>query len=176
LSQAVAHLRRAAQLAPDDSAVHLHLGRALARLGRTEEASDELKLAQRQNQQARDLIRAKALNNEGNRLLQTGDLDSGLKKLEEAVELAPGDPLCQYNYGVALLLANKVDEALEHLRTAIRLDPAQGNAYYYIGRAAILKQDWPAAIEALEHAVRLNPADDAAQRALAEARQRAQRR
>src|SRR5205085_9709364 len=90
LSQAVAHLGKAAQLAPDDSAVHLHLGRALARLGRTEEASDALKLARGQNERARDLIRAKALNNEGNRLLQSGVLDGGLKKLEEAIALAPG--------------------------------------------------------------------------------------
>ena len=38
--------------------------------------------------------------------------------------------------------------------------------------AEVLKQDWRAAVDSLENAVRLNPGDDAAQRALAEARQR----
>jgi len=174
LDRAIAQLRKAAELAPDDSAAHFQLGRALTKLGRSEEAAAELKMAQRQNQQSRDLIRAKALNNEGNGLLQTGDLEGGLEKLEQAVALAAGDAVCQYNYGVALLLANHVDEALDHFLTAVRLDPAQGNGYYYIGKAQMLKRDWRAAVEALEHAIQLNPGDDAAGHALAEARQQMQ--
>ncbi len=111
LDQALLHLRRAAELTPDDPALHVHLGRALAKLGRKEESLAELKMAERQDQASRDLVRAKALNNEGNQLLQAGDLGGGLRKLEDAVTLAAEDAVCQYNYGVALLLANRVDEA-----------------------------------------------------------------
>jgi cyclic beta-1,2-glucan synthetase len=88
-------------------------------------------------------------------LLQAGDLEGGLHKLAEAATLAPGDAVCQYNYGVGLLLASKIDEGIDRLRSAIRLDPSQGNAYYYVGRAQILKRNWSAAIQALEQALRL---------------------
>jgi tetratricopeptide (TPR) repeat protein len=154
---------------PEDSAVHYNLGRALGKAGRPEEAASELKLAQQQNDRARDTIRAKALNNEGNKLLESGQVQEALGRLREAVTLDPDDPISQYNYGVALLLANNADQAIEHFRATLRLKAEQPNAYYYLGRALMLKMAWPAAADALRQAVRLNPSDDAARKALAEA-------
>jgi len=171
----VGALRKAAEVLHEDAAVHYNLGRALTKLGRTQEAAAELRIAQEQNRRSRDSIRAKSLNNEGNQLLQAGDLQQGLERLAAAVALAPNDPVSRYNYGVALLLANRLDESVEQLRESITLNPNQANANYYLGRARILKGEWTAAVEALENAVRLNPADRSAQTALVEAKKHAER-
>ena len=56
-------------------------GRVLAKLGRKEEAASELSIAEGQDRKSRDAIRAKSLNNEGNQLLQSGDLKQGLDRL-----------------------------------------------------------------------------------------------
>jgi Flp pilus assembly protein TadD len=168
----VAALRQASKILPEDSAVHYNLGRALARLGRKQESASELSIAEEQNRKSRDAIRAKSLNNEGNKLLQSGDLKQGLERLASAVSLAPDDPISRYNYGVALLLANRVDEGIEQLRDSISLDRNQGNAHYYLGRALMLKAEWNSAIDSLTEAVRLNPADQSAHAALQDARKR----
>jgi Flp pilus assembly protein TadD len=168
----VAALRQASKILPEDSAVHYNLGRALAKLGRKDEAASELSIAEEQNRKSRDAIRAKSLNNEGNKLLQAGHLKQGLERLASAVSLAPDDPVSRYNYGVGLLLANQLDESIEQLRKSISIDPNQANAHYYLGRALMLKAEWNSAIDSLTEAVRLNPADRSAQTALQEARKR----
>jgi predicted Zn-dependent protease len=93
-----------------------------------------------------------------------------VQKLAAAVELAPGDPISRYNYGVALLLANRVDSGIAQLQKSLDLNPRQADAYYYLGRAWMLKNDWNAAVAALEQALSLSPSDQQAQTALATVR------
>jgi Flp pilus assembly protein TadD len=171
----VSELRKAAEVLTNDPSVHYNLGRALAKLGRKEEAASELSIAEGQDRRSRESIRAKSLNNEGNQLLKAGDLQRGLERLESAVALAPDDPVSRYNYGVALLLANRLDESVEELRKSIALNPDQANAHYYLGRAWMLKSEWSSAIESLENALRLNSSDQAARTALLEAKKHSER-
>jgi Flp pilus assembly protein TadD len=173
--ESVSELRKSAAVLVKDPAVHYNLGRALTKLGRKEEAASELSIAEELDRRSRESIRAKSLNNEGTQLLQAGDLQRGLERLEKAVALAPDDPVSRYNYGVALLVANRLDESIEELRKSITLNPDQANAHYYLGRARMLKREWPSAIDELENAVRLNPSDRSARTALLEAKKHAER-
>ena len=170
--QALDQLRAACTELPADAAAHYNLGRALQKAGRSEDADVELRIADGINAKEKALIRAKALNNEGNELVRSGKLSDGEKKLREATELAPEDAISQYNYGVVLLLQNRLAEGIGHLRASLALNSAQPNAYYYLGRALLAAGDVGSAVEALENARRLAPHDAEIAKVLEDARAR----
>jgi Flp pilus assembly protein TadD len=171
-AEAIQQLELACAALPADAAAHYNLGRALQKAGRGEDAASELKIAAGINAKDKALIRAKALNNQGNELVRAGKTAEGEDRLREAAELAPQDAISQYNYGVVLLLNGKLDLGIDRLRASLAIQPEQPNAYYYLGRALLSKGDAAAAVQSLESAQRLAPKDAAIAKALENAHAR----
>jgi Ca-activated chloride channel family protein len=78
--------------------------------------------------------------------------------LGSALELAPADPLVQYNAGTASLL-DAGSEAVALLQAAAEAAPGslRPSAYYNLGNALLAGQDPAAAIDAYKQSLRLSP-------------------
>jgi protein O-GlcNAc transferase len=167
LDEAVAELRRAADLLPGDAAAHYNFGRVLRKTGQLQEAAVELNKARELNDKAQDAILAKTYNNTATKLLQQGRFGDAVAKLQEALLLDPESAAVHYNYGVALLETNQVEKAITELKAALSLNADQPDAYYYLGRASWAKGQPNSAAENLAQALKLNPGDARAHNARA---------
>jgi tetratricopeptide (TPR) repeat protein len=91
---------------------------------------------------------------------EQGELEPAGEAFDEALGLAPGDPLARFNAGTASLL--RADErAVPLLEAAAEaatgaLEPL---AYYNLGNAHLAGQSFAAAIEAYKESLRLEPAN-----------------
>jgi tetratricopeptide (TPR) repeat protein len=138
LGSALSELRRA--LAVDGSAeVQLEYGRALAALGRDEEALSALA-------QAREIPEASV--ERGRILLRRGDLESAAKELATATTSLP-------THAEAFLLLGQAEDRLGHVtraeaawKSAVRLAPTSAESRYRLGR---LEMDHGQAAQALPH-------------------------
>src|SRR5581483_839633 len=166
LDEAIAELRRAAELLPADPRTRIMLGQMLERAGASEEAARQLAAGRKGTERQRNRELAKTYNNQGTELLQRGELDAAAAKLKQAIDLNPQDPLAHYNYGLASLLSGKLDQAIAHFESAVQLAPADPDTHYYLGRARLLRKEYAAAVAELQSAVKLNPADARAYNAL----------
>ena len=93
--------------------------------------------------------------------LYRGQLDSGQKKLEEAIRLDPNLPAAQESMGLLLFRQDKRYEAERFFSRAVALDSKSALAYYYHAMLLMSQgadaEEMAEAKAALEKAVALNP-------------------
>jgi tetratricopeptide (TPR) repeat protein len=183
---ALEELSRAAELAPDDLAIGLQLGKALAGAGRDSEAipvfqrliashpesldiNYELALALQRSGQAEAAIpllekvvaaeatNADALTNLGMALTQVQRAKDAVPELQQAVKLAPGSATAHQDLAAAYIQLNQLDDAIAQLKIALRLAPDAPQLHYNLGVAYKMQDDAAAAIPELETAERQNP-------------------
>jgi len=73
------------------------------------------------------------LNNKANDLMNTGDIDGAISRLESINDLNPGFPQTHYNLGVAYHKKGNYDKSVAELNKAIKLKPDFADAYYTLG-------------------------------------------
>ena len=125
---AIPHLERAVELAPDDQTALNSLQRALREAGQPEKA-DQVKrrlaeLIRKRDRDSQNALAAVSLNNEGAELQKHGKLAEAAEKYRAALELNPGHAGMRVNYAIALLKLGRWEQGLEELRAAIRQDPS----------------------------------------------------
>ncbi|HEX6037570.1 tetratricopeptide repeat protein [Longimicrobium sp.] len=67
--------------------------------------------------------------------LRARDMAPAVAQLSEAVQIAPDDPVMQYEYGNALLASGNPQEAITHYQQAIVLEPYFADPYLRLGIA-----------------------------------------
>ena len=183
---AVEECSRAYALAPDDPAIALGAGKAVADAGRDSAAAPILEHAvalqpksteaqyqlalvlQRVDrvQDAVDLLQkvvnaepknAAALTNLGMALAQMHKASDGIPFLKKAAAISPKDPTVHQDLAAAYIQVNQIDDAVVELKTAIRLAPDSPQLHYDLGTAYKLLDDTAHAIPELEMAAQLNP-------------------
>jgi tetratricopeptide (TPR) repeat protein len=117
LEQAVAALRAAIQVKPEDVFAHVHLGYSLEALGELAEADTEYRAAIRVKPDS-----AHAHSCLGGMLYDQGKLDEAIAECREAIRLDPNFIPAHHNLGRALRDQGKVADAIIEFREAIRLD------------------------------------------------------
>lgn len=127
----------AVDLDPENDVALYNLGSALADAGRRDEAIARYEQVLRvvpghaEARKNRDLLRAAALEEEGNRLAASRNLASAIASYRQAVALDPARTHSQAALGMALVETGRYGAALPHLQEAVRLgvdDPAVPNA------------------------------------------------
>jgi tetratricopeptide (TPR) repeat protein len=115
---ALAHLRSAAEHAPDDGSLYGRIATAMARAGGGDEA---LKLFERAAELGSDS--ASLQNNWGAALLQLERDEEALDHFRRAIALDPGHPQAPLNAGALLEQLGRKEEAEQIYRIALSRDP-----------------------------------------------------
>jgi serine/threonine-protein kinase len=110
-----------------------------------------------------------ALNNLGNALHATGQVDEAIACYRKAIELAPKSAMAHNNLGSALGRKGQRDEAIACFRKEIELDPKLAKARYNLGRAVFSNGQVDEAIASYRKAIELDPKYALAQTQLAKA-------
>jgi tetratricopeptide (TPR) repeat protein len=118
--EALANLRKAYDLNPNDAAVQLVLANAYLELKRFEEANRllsniNLSALSREQQAVANQMKAAAA-------AKSGNADQALAALAQAAKSSPNNASAQFNYGVASLKAGDTRNAVSALEKAARLD------------------------------------------------------
>jgi Flp pilus assembly protein TadD len=165
LERGIPHLRRAADVAPNEPGVRVELARALIAAGENEEAmAIAAPLASPASPLGREMQRIRARG-----LLATGDAGAAVTLYAPLTAADAADFESWDGLGMARLTTGDVSGAVTALRQAIELRP---NAVPYLinfARAAIAAADFNAAQNAAARAVTLAPGDPAAHFAQARA-------
>ena len=118
LPDAIARMREATTLAPNDAYLQFNLGRMLNTAGQSVEARRALERAL-----AIDPALAEAHQELGALLFAQNRLPDALAHFFKAVELAPDSAAAHSDLGGALAQAGRRPEAVQHLRRALAIDP-----------------------------------------------------
>jgi len=127
-AEAMIHLRRAVELAPDFADGHYNLARLLAERGDHAEAIEHYKYALKLRPTYPDLHYFLGLF-----LAKTGQLDEAIKHQRLALETRPRDAQFRNNLGNLLADRGLLDEAIVEYREAIRLKPNLVGGYFNLG-------------------------------------------
>lgn len=127
-AQAIELLEVQRRETPDDPALLMELGSAMAAAGRAVDAERELRRAIRL---APDW--AEAHHHLGVLLLKRGLYQPSVTALRRAVELDDADGEAYFYLGEGLNQLGEVDEALAALERAVQLQPGNGRAYFAMG-------------------------------------------
>ena len=168
------HLERAALLAPTHANTAFAFAELLGEQNRTDEAFQQYRRAAvlfRQKigphpgiQHCDDLVKLATAQ------LWTGDLQSGLRSLDLAVELRPDHALALARRGMALAKLRRIPEAIASLKRAAAAAPSYAEAWRALGEVFLNAGDAGAAQKHFQAATRLNPGDELARYFLAAAR------
>ena len=179
-------LAQASQLAPQNAAIAMELGKALAAGGQDEQAipvfqhvleiepqstvaSYQLALAlQRSNkvQEAVSLLKkivaaepnnAEALTNLGMALSQAQQAKDAVPILQRSIALAPDNVTAHQDLAAAYVQLSQFGDAVDELRAALKLAPDLPQLHYNLGLALKMQDDAAAAIPELETAEKLDP-------------------
>jgi tetratricopeptide (TPR) repeat protein len=150
--EALALLRRAAELRPDSPDFHHNLGVALAHRGRLDEAIASFHEAIRLKPDG-----ASALSNLGLALAQQGKIDEAVAAFRDCLRLQPDSVETLHRLGNVLRNARRPADSLPHLQEAVRLRPDSAELRHSLGLtlADLGKSD--DAIAAYREALRLDP-------------------
>jgi protein O-mannosyl-transferase len=100
---------------------------------------------------------ARAQNQLGFALLQTGRNSEALQPLEEAVRLEPADAEAHRNLGIVLNRTGRVIGAIGQYKEALRIKPDYADAHNSLGNVLARQGRIPEAIGHYEEALKLNP-------------------
>ncbi len=129
---AIAPLREAIEIDPNDRAAALALGRALRASGQVEEARRLMAALAAKNEDRAltdaEIAAAGALNNEGVEFEKEQRYEEALDKYREAIAMAPADVRFRRNAGLVLSRLGRWEEAKVELREVLRLEPGDSTA------------------------------------------------
>jgi tetratricopeptide (TPR) repeat protein len=152
LAEAVATMRRAVALAPDDSRAHGNLGTLLAESGDPAGAVAAFRRAIALNPR-----NAKAHFNLGLTLYKCKEFAAATASLHRAIELAPEFPSPHYVLGMVRKELGDRERALSAFRRATELDDRNALAHFELGLLLFDRDDFAGAVAALRRATALDP-------------------
>lgn len=151
-AEAIAQLRQAALLKPDNADVRNDLGFAYKKNGDAKAAEAEYREAIRINPKL-----ASAYSNLGNLLYARRDYTGAIQEYRAALKLQPGNADIHMNLGTVLDVTGRSEEAINSYKEAIKLQPKNANAHYNLAIAYKNKKDLTSAITELKAASHLAP-------------------
>jgi len=183
---ALDELMKAYQLAPQNPAIALQLGQALAGANQDEQAipvfehalqidpgltaaAYQLGLALQRTNDVQDALpllqkaaaaepkNAEVLTNLGMALCQAQQARDAVPILQRAVTLAPGYAIAHQDLAAAYIQLNQLDDAVSQLREALKLSPNAPQLHYNLGLAFKMQDDAADAIPEFETAEKLDP-------------------
>ena len=149
---ALSAMQRAAQLSPEDAAIHNNLGNALKDSGEYEAAAASYRKALELEPAFAD-----AHNNLGNALKNLGQINEAVACYRRALELEPNYPDAHFNLANVLSNMGDVEGAIENYRQGLALDPNDAEMHYNLGGVLLGLGRLEAAVDAYRHALALNP-------------------
>ncbi|MEG4013533.1 MULTISPECIES: FkbM family methyltransferase [unclassified Microcoleus] len=94
--------------------------------------------------------------NNGNQLLESGNLEEAIAAYRNAIELNPDLSWSYHNLGEALAKLGQLDEAITAFRRSIELNPDFSWSYHHLGDALDRQEQWEEAVVAFRRAIELN--------------------
>lgn len=150
--EAIAVLREAVRLAPDDLSAHVNLAAALLGSGSAAHAVQVCRRAL-----AIDAHCVHALCNLSIGLLKLGELEDAQRSIERAVELDPAFLPAHTQLGDTLLARNLPQRAARSYREAVRLRPDAANAHDSLGYSLQVMGELSDALPCYEKAIAIDP-------------------
>ncbi len=152
LGEAIEHLRRAVELAPDVPLFHANLGEMCRLAGRTEEAV-------REGHRAVELRPdyPEALSNLGAALYERKDYEEAARRHRRAIDCNPKFALAHSNLGNALSALQRFDEAIACYRAALALNRGFADCWSNLGLTFALLGRHDEALDAYRTAVAADP-------------------
>ncbi|MEL7039056.1 MAG: tetratricopeptide repeat protein [Cyanobacteria bacterium J06592_8] len=105
-------------------------------------------------QKAKEAVK---LNNQAMKLIESGNYQGAIIRLNQAVELNPGQVEAYLNRGVAYSELESHGSAIANYDKAIQLSPNNADAYYYRGDEYLQAGNAPKALADYNKAIQLNP-------------------
>lgn len=105
---------------------------------------------------------ARAHNNLGNTLDDTGQEAEAMHEYERALELKPDDAMAHYNLANMLARRNRLAEAIVHYQASLRAEPGSADTHNNLGNTFALQARWAEAQVEFAAALRINPDDPVA--------------
>jgi Tfp pilus assembly protein PilF len=167
--EAVAQLRQALQMQPNNPNIHQTLAMALRRTGDIPGATAEFKVAQQETDQDNKHTAAVRDTNTGIAFLRKGDVQEAIKELRVALASEPDFADANHYLGIALSADRQWKEANEAFELAMRAQPSNPEIHYNYGTSLSHQADWPGAVREYRTAITLRPSHPTAHCALADA-------
>jgi tetratricopeptide (TPR) repeat protein len=156
LTNSIAALQQARQVAPDNAVVLSTLALALDGAGRRSEARQTYELALKA-----DPNNGVTLNNLAFLLADSGgDLEQALTLAQKAKQLLPNLTEVSDTLGLIYLRKNLSDNAIDIFKDLVTKEPNHATYRYHLGMAFSQKGDKPRAMQELQHALKENPSKD----------------
>jgi serine/threonine-protein kinase len=185
-AECIRYYQAALAIRPDAAVAHHNVGRALANVGRIDEAIEHFQEAVHLEKKYGHAVSnlGAALNRKGRRTealewtqkamtldgrsakihVNLADVLDDLGRTEEAaevyrraIELEPNFLPARYNLALTLIKLNRLDEAIEHYELTRRLDPTSALPHLGIGKLRKRQGRIDEAIAELQDAIRLDP-------------------
>lgn len=177
LAGAIERFRTALGGQPAGSVVHHHIGLALRRLGRREEAMDQLS----RNEHVRVAfpdplftslqrlnVSREAYFKRGTQAMQRGDLQEALVAFQGADAALPNDSITLFNLGMVLIELGDKARAEAHMRRAIEFDQDYREPHFNLALILAERSDLKGAERHFRRAAEVDPDDLEARVRLAE--------
>lgn len=158
LADALAHYRRAIELAPDPSQYLYQAGVVLTFMEHQDEAMEYLKRSLKRGTLSVRLEQA-ALGSLGRILLRRGDARGAVEYLSRARQLEPASYGIRLDLGRAYRSLGEMDKAVTEYRQALNLDPTQTQAYSLLIEIHRAQKDYARAIPLARRLVEMFPED-----------------
>jgi tetratricopeptide (TPR) repeat protein len=152
VDDALAHARRAVEIAPTYAQARNDFGVGLARTGQVAEAVEEYRRAL-SLEPTNDVARS----NLGVVLVGQGDIDGAIEQYRFALEANPDNADAHVNWGNALVRLSRPDEAIAHYRAALEIRPDDADAEHNWGVALARSSKLAEAIEHFQRALAIDP-------------------
>jgi len=148
--EAVAELKKALEINPNDAHAHYNLGVAYSNKGMYDEEIAEYKKALEINPNY-----ANAHCNLGAAYVEKGMYDEAIAEHKRAIEINPNDADAHYNLGGAYYGKGMYDEAIAESKKALEINPNYANAHYNLAVVYYYKGEYSLAIKHCDRAIEL---------------------
>ena len=152
MDRALGIYRELLSLNPHNVRVRNNLALLLDRLGKHEDALEQLDLCLKH-----EASNAQVLINRGAVYGTIGRYREAERDLRRALQIDTTNPEAHYNLGLVVIRKGLWSEAIPSLRRAIELDASRAPAYYYLGEALNHVDDLQGALQAYQRAAELQP-------------------
>jgi tetratricopeptide (TPR) repeat protein len=171
-AESAAKWRQAVEVNPEDDYAERKLGALLLMMGQREESAAHLRRANEIQLRAAletDPASARAHNDLGGLLAESGRTGEAIAQFEKAIELQPDYAAARTGLGAALVQVGRWDEALASLRKAIAIDAHYAPAHYELGLLLNKRGDLAGAVGEWQRAIWIDPKHAESHAALADA-------